>query len=103
MILAIDFDNVIMDTKHPVEGKRMGLPIEGAQESIVKFARWGYTVIIFTLRGDEKGRGAVAEWMKFYGMPYYKEITNIKPQCDYYIDDKAIHFTTWDEVRAQLK
>ncbi len=32
--------------------------------------------------------------MNYYKLPF-NEITNIKPQADHYIDDKAIKFENW--------
>lgn len=92
MILAIDFDGVIHDHKNPIEGRRMGGPIEGAKEQLTEWHDSGHTIIIHSLWGGKPD--AIAKWMEYYQIPY-NEITNIKPQADYYIDDKAIRFESW--------
>ncbi len=48
-ILAIDFDGVIHDFKNPIEGRRMGAPIEGTKEALDKFKSKGYKIIVFTV------------------------------------------------------
>lgn len=95
-ILAIDFDGVIHDNKNPLPGRRMGLPIKGAKFTLEYFKDRGFKIIIHSVWGN---KGSVIEaWMQYHGLPFDK-ITNIKPDADYYIDDKAVTFTTWDNVR----
>ena len=96
-VLAIDFDGVIHDYKHPIEGRRMGLPISGAKESLLQFKQKGYTIIIHSVRGGSSGH--IADFMDYYGLTY-DTITNIKPNADYYIDDKAVKFIDWDNVNT---
>ena len=95
MILAIDFDGVIHDHKHPVEGKKMGLPMDGAVQGLKKLKVFGHMVIIHSC----KDKQTIEEWMKFYGIPYYDSITNIKPIADVYLDDKAIRFENWNDLK----
>ena len=95
MILAIDFDGVVHDHKHPVQGRRMGPPIEGAQAALQSFAARGDIIIIHSVWGDQQK--AIGDWMKYYEIPY-DQITHIKPQADVYLDDKAIRFTRWVDV-----
>jgi len=41
----------------------------------------------------------VKEWLEKYDMmKYISEITCEKPRAQYYIDDKGIHFTSWDQT-----
>ena len=98
MILAIDFDGVIHDHKNPIKGRRMGAPIEGAKEALADLTHQGHKIIVHTVWGNEKGRQTIADWMKYYEIPYH-DITNEKPQADVYLDDKAMHFTSWKETR----
>lgn len=100
--LAIDFDGVINDHKHPLEGRRMGAPIEGAGDKLRMLKHQGYRIIIFSVWGDDKGRESIAEWMKHFEIPY-DHITNTKPHADVYLDDKAIRFTNWDDFEQQLQ
>lgn len=99
MILAIDFDGVIHDFKHPIPGRRMGPPMAGCKEALTKFKQRGDNLIIFTVWGDAKGQKTIADFMKYYELPY-DSITNIKPQADAYLDDKAIRFVSWAETKV---
>ena len=96
MILAIDFDGTIHDIKHPIKGRRMGPPIKGAQETLSRFKEEGHTIIVHSVRGDDP-RHVIKDWMDFYKVPY-DSITNIKPQADFYIDDKGLRFRSWDNI-----
>lgn len=98
-ILAIDFDQTIHDQAHPVPGRKMGPPIVGAQDAIVEFKRRGYKIIIHTVWGSDDRKQAIIDWLNYYQI-YFDEVTNIKPKADAYIDDKAIRFTTWEEVKT---
>jgi hypothetical protein len=93
MILAIDFDGVLHDQKNPVEGRKMGRPVEGAYAAMVQLKVQGHTLIVHSVWGGP----AMAEWLRFYQIPY-DEITSTKPKADFYIDDKAIKFTSWEDT-----
>lgn len=95
LVLAVDFDNTIHDTKHPVKGMKMGPPLEGAKEALTRFKQRGDTVIIHSIWGHNNT--VISDWLKYYGIPFDR-ITNLKPQADYYIDDKAIKFEGWDNI-----
>lgn len=97
MLLAIDFDGVIHDYKNPVEGRRMGPPIDGAKDALKKYMVRGDEVVIFSTWATEKGQKTIREWLHYYHIPF-SSVTNIKPNADVYIDDKAIRFINWDEI-----
>ena len=96
MTIAIDFDGTIHDAAHPLPDKRMGPPIQGAQEALMALKKKGHTIIIFSVWGDN---GAViSKWMRFYQIPF-DSITNVKPNADIFIDDRAVHFSGyWEET-----
>jgi hypothetical protein len=99
MILAIDFDGVIHDFKHPIPGRRMGGPIDGAAEALTRFKQRGDEIVIFTVwGGTEQGRETIRKWLDYYQIPF-SSITNEKVNADYYIDDKAITFTAWEHIK----
>lgn len=103
MILAIDFDGVIHDHKNPIEGKKMGLPIVGAKDALWGFQSRGDKIIIFCVwASSETTVSVIMDWCKFYDIPFEK-ITNVKPQCDVYIDDKAVRFTNWPEMERVVR
>lgn len=102
-IICVDFDGVIHDFKHPIPGRRMGLPIIGTQSALDNLKKQGNRIIVLTIwGGDEKGQKTIADFMEYYKLPF-DEITNIKPNADYYIDDKAVRFRgDWEETLEQL-
>ena len=100
MILAIDFDDTIHDSKHPPSGRKMGPPMEGAREALQEFKRQGHTIIIHTVWGTDDKRKVIVDWMNFFGIPY-DEITNLKPNAAVFIDDKAYHFTAWKNINIE--
>ncbi len=97
--LAIDFDRVIHDVDHPIEGRRMGAPIEGTKEALKKLHH-SYKLVIFTIWKPESHQ-TIKDFMKYYELPY-DDITNVKPNAVAYIDDKGITFTNWEHVTQQL-
>lgn len=93
--LAIDFDGVIHDKDHPLVGRRMGGPIADAKEALIRLKQLGYKIIVFSVWADKPK--VIADWMNYYKIPF-DEITNIKPQAKYYIDDKAVRFINWPDT-----
>lgn len=102
MIIAVDFDGVIHDYKNPIEGRRMGAPIEGTQEALVALKDDGHEIIVFCLWGHEAGQETIRKFMEYYQLPY-DSITNIKPKADYYIDDRAIKFINWKDAFKEMQ
>lgn len=96
-VLAVDFDGVIHDHLRPVPGRRMGAPIAGAKEALESL-RGMYRIVVFSVWGKSK---AVTDWLDFYEIPY-DEATNVKPKAAYYIDDRGVAFTDWEEVLAHI-
>jgi|ERR1035437_711225 hypothetical protein len=89
--LAIDFDGVLHDHKHPIEGRKMGPPMEGAKEAM-ELLSLKYKLIIHSVRAITPS--VIENWMKYWEIPYH-EITNIKPTATFYIDDRALLFKDW--------
>ena len=100
MILAIDFDRVIHDVEHPAPGRKMGPPIEGAAEGVWALINDGHTVVVHTLRGDKPQH--VVDWLAYFGFPPGLEVTNIKPDADWFVDDRALRFTGWEQTLQEL-
>lgn len=100
MILAIDYDGVIHDHKNPPSGRKLGPPIVGAKEALIGFKKQGHKIIIHTVWGTPEGKPTIAKWFEYFQIPY-DQITNIKPNADLYIDDKAVHFTTWNKINIE--
>lgn len=101
-IIAVDFDGVIHDHENPIEGRRMGAPIDGAQEALEYLKGQGDKIIIFCVwAGSDQGKKTISDWMVFYEIPF-NDITNIKPNADFYIDDRAIRFVNWENTLEEF-
>lgn len=99
LVLAIDFDGVVHDHTRPVPGRKMGPPMDGAKDALVRLKQNGHQIIIFSVWGDRPK--VIADWMAYWEIPY-DQITNVKPNADAYIDDKAIPFTSWVDLMGVL-
>lgn len=101
MTVAIDFDGVIcsLDT---LPGYKMGQPIDGALDAIIELQSRGYTLIVFTVRGASmQGTKAVMDWLRYFKFPALP-VTAVKPNSDYYIDDRAIRFIDWKQAMGAI-
>jgi phosphoglycolate phosphatase-like HAD superfamily hydrolase len=96
-LIAVDFDGTLHDSKHPVEGKKMGPPMPGALEAIEELQDRGYGIIVFTVNNPK----VVGEWLEYYGFDDFI-VTNTKPNAMFYIDDRAIRHTDWAGTIMQL-
>ena len=103
MILAIDFDDTIHDTNSVPTGKRMGLPLKGARDKMIGLSKKHFLIIHTVRAAGPNATEAVIDWLKFFDIPF-SSVTNIKPNADYFIDNKNIAFTNWDqpEIEALL-
>lgn len=97
-ILALDFDGVIHDTQSIAPGKRMGEPVLGAADSIDTLKRAGNKIVIFTARARLP---YLEDWLHKYDI-YYDEITDIKPDADYFIGNHALPFHSWAQICREL-
>jgi DNA-binding LacI/PurR family transcriptional regulator len=82
----------------------MGQPQKGAVAAIRHLYSRGYTIIIFTGRPVQNPnvKQAVAGWLEHFQIPYH-DITNVKPDgYGFIIDNRAIHYDTWESVLVRL-
>lgn len=99
MVVAVDFDGVIHNPGDVAPGYRMGRPVPGAQDGMRQLAAAGHTLIVHTVRGDTGGH--VSAWLRHFDIPFHG-VTNVKPDADVYLDDKAVRFTTWVDALGVL-
>lgn len=102
MTLAIDFDDTIHDTHNVRPGYKMGVPMPGAVAAMQELAKT-HTLIIHTIwaNSPEKTK-AIADWLTYFKIPYQR-ITNQKPEADVYLDDKGLHFTSWEKALTDIQ
>jgi hypothetical protein len=104
MILAIDFDDTLCDSKNLQTGYKMGPPTTGAVLATQKLKEEGHTIVIFTARNVQRPevKKAVTDWCDYFHIPY-AGVTNIKQDWfDLIIDNRAIHYGSWSQVMADI-
>ena len=109
--LAIDFDGVIhKSSKSFHDGTIYDDPVDGVGEALKQLSK-DYTLIIYTCKANpdrplvngKTGIELIWEWLKKYDFDrYIEDITYTKPNAKYYIDDKAVRFTNWNQVIGEL-
>ena len=109
--LAIDFDGVIhKNSKGFHDGTVYDEPIEGAYEALEKLSAH-YNLVIFSAKAKpdrplvdgKTGAELIWDWLEKYDMQkFIKQVTSEKPRALFYIDDKAINFTSWDTTLNTL-
>lgn len=109
--LAIDFDGVIhKNSKGFHDGTIYDDPVDGAAEAIKELSK-RYKIIVFTakakpdrpLLNGKTGKQLVSEWLDKHGLlSYITDITSEKPRAIAYIDDKAIHFISWQQTIGKI-
>ena len=110
--LAIDFDGVIhKNSKGFFDGTVYDEPIDGVKDALEQLSK-KYKIVIFTckvkpdrpLGNGKTGKELIEAWLSKHSLLHYiSEITCEKPRASYYIDDKAIHFTNWDNCLLKIK
>ena len=98
-VLSIDFDGVLHNNPTDKTINKMGEPILGAREAMLKLKSLGFWLTIYTVRGSSPDH--VEEWLRLYDIPY-DQVTNIKLSALAYLDDKAVRFTDWDTALKEL-
>ena len=109
--LAIDFDGVIhKSSKSFHDGTIYDSPVDGVEEALKRLSK-DYILIIYTCKANPKrplvngktGIELIWEWLEKYNLDkYIDDVTYIKPNAKYYIDDKAIKFTSWNQVIGEV-
>ena len=109
--LAIDFDGVIhKNSKGFYDGTVYDEPINGSYEALKSLSK-NYNLIIFSAKArtdrplinNKTGVELIWEWLEKYNMKQFiSEVVSEKPRALYYIDDKAIHFTNWNNILNKL-
>lgn len=90
---AIDFDGVV----HSYElgwngGEIYGEQTPGCADALRRLSV-RYDLVLFTARHNLDD---VRAWLtKHHLIHYFSDITNRKPAAEFYLDDRAIHFTDW--------
>jgi hypothetical protein len=110
--LAIDFDGVLHDNnKGFYDGTCYGNMIQGTYEALRSLSE-RYHIVIYTAKAKpsrplvngKTGVELVWDWLETNNLSVFvKEVTAEKPRAVAYIDDNAIHFTSWSETIFTLE
>ena len=99
MQLIIDLDGTIC-TEEKTFSRNLAKPNKDAKESIEKLKNMGNTIIIYTARSWNEYEMTI-DWLKKNIIPFDQLIMG-KPTGDYWIDDRAIKYSSWKDVINQL-
>lgn len=105
--IAVDFDGVLHDYRRGWhDGSVYGEPVPGSVEAITKLVAAGYSYYVFTTRAvatrEEFDATAqiqeIRQWLDRHRFPAPLRISGEKWPALAYIDDRAVRFTTWEDV-----
>jgi len=98
--VAIDFDGVVVKrTGIPTQGTFENCePMKGALDSIKLFLSTGFEVYICTNREHYEWL-RMKLWLIKYGFPEIRITNKKEKETTVYIDDRAIRFTNWQDIR----
>ena len=100
--IAVDFDGVIHQySKGWHDGSIYDAPMAGVKEALIELGK-KYKIVVFSRRAVHQGRKVIKDWLDINQIPYDR-ITKIKPKARWYIDDRAVHFTTWPETLKEIE
>lgn len=96
--IAVDFDDVLCDRNdYPRGDFSLCLPMPHAVSAVSWLVSQGYAVYVLTMNPPESW-GRISAWLETHGFPQLM-VTNVKqPGTKWFIDDRAIRFTTWKDV-----
>jgi len=110
MLISVDYDGTICEKAFP----EVGVPMEGAIETLKDLVAAGHLLILNTCREDEKRRAYLTEavsFMKSHGVEFasvnqnrpedeFREKPGRKVYADVYIDDRNFGgFPGWAVIR----
>ncbi len=85
--ICVDFDGTIYDG--------VGI-MPGCVDALTKLSKI-YAIAVFSARATDPERNQMADILKRFGVPH-DEILPPKPEADFYIDDKAFRFESWETI-----
>ena len=107
--IAVDFDRVLFTHESWQGHFHVGDPIPGAKEALSELQEMGFKIMIWTTRAQKDiiENACITNHIPFdyinENPNQPPEINPSKPVADYYIDDRALHFQSWDRTLSELK
>ena len=104
-VVCMDFDGVIHSNRKRWVGTHVinDVPVPGAKEGIAEL-RLTYRVIVYSGRCRVEGAAQVIEkWLVQHGI-LVDAVVSVKPNADYFVDDKAVCFGgDWSQLKEDVK
>jgi len=100
MQLIIDLDGCIC-SEEKTFSRSLAKPIPGAKEVLDELKNQGHIIIIYSARSWNEYEMTI-QWLKDNQISYDQVILG-KPIGDYWIDDRAIRFSSWSEIKEKIK
>ena len=100
MKVIIDLDGTICSEEKQFS-RALAKIKDGAKECLEKLREKGYKIIIYSARTWAEYE-MTENWLKENKVPYDQIILG-KPQGDYWIDDRAIRFRSWEKVIKEIR
>ena len=100
--IAVDFDGVIHRySRGWRDGSIYDRPVDGAVAALTTLQDRGYHIVVFSTRADSPtGQAAIRDWMAEEGFNVGEmQITDRKLPAIAYVDDRAVRFTNWQDIR----
>lgn len=101
MIIAIDFDGVLITHPHSLSFSdclRFGKPTKNSVEVLNYLSKF-HELYVLTSRTEHD---RIKDWLWDWGFPEM-EVTNVKKPASVYVDDRALRFTNWTDISKYLK
>lgn len=99
MQIIIDLDGTIF-TEEKTFSRSLAQPLPGAVDNVNALYNQGHTIILYSSRSWQEYEMTV-HWLKHFGIKYHQLYMG-KPIGDVWIDDRAIPFNGWEEVKRSL-
>lgn len=109
--IGVDFDGVIHKcSKGYHDGTIYDDPVEGVHDALKELSS-KFNIVVYTCKAKpdrglvngKSGTQLVWEWLEEHNLKQYvNKVTAEKPRAKFYIDDKAISFTSWEETLSAL-
>jgi len=100
MKLIIDIDGTICEEKRQFS-RSIAKPLPNAAKSLKALKNKGHTIILYSARTWAEYEMTFS-WLREHDIPFDQLILG-KPEGDYWIDDRAIHFSNWTKVLELIK
>jgi hypothetical protein len=99
LAVDFDFDGVVHEYSLGWNGGALGAPMPGARDALIRLSRT-FRLVLFTARHDLE---AVTQWLIAQRMEHlFADVTNRKPAAEYYLDDRALKFVSWEQALHDL-